>query len=208
MKRNRVLVLVAGVLAVFVSVLGARYAGRQHALRLAQQAQQKAEAEREARQEAEAAQTRQAEEEARQAGLAKARQARQAQLDTLESHCGELQGKWDADPRKNKPGIELSEEEYKEVMAEGDAKDDCWKQAHALEEKIDPERTFCDAHYKEWRSDEMLFGGLATPDTRRALAAMRGERQLTNEEDASLMASPKMQEAMAEHKALAKRCGW
>jgi hypothetical protein len=40
------------------------------------------------------------------------------------------------------------------------------------------------------------------------LETIRGDRQLTDEEDARFMASPEMQKGMAEHEALAKRCGW
>jgi hypothetical protein len=67
-------------------------------------------------------------EQARQAEKAQ----RQAEMDKLEIRCNELQGKWDADPRKNMSLGEVSQEDYKEVAAELIAKDDCWKRAQAL----------------------------------------------------------------------------
>lgn len=89
------------------------------------------------RQAEQARQAKQAEKDrqAEQASQAKKAQL-QAEMDKLSVRCGELSDKWDSDPRKGRPGTELSQEEFNEVMAEGDAKDDCWKRVKALQDEI------------------------------------------------------------------------
>jgi membrane protein involved in colicin uptake len=182
------------------AIISAWYDNRERLLEEQKEKTRQAEQARQTEQDEKARQVEQAQRQAEKAKL-------KAEADKLSIHCGELEDKYNANPLKNRPyRAEVSEAELKERDAEYSAKYDCWKQYEALRNEIDPEGAYCREHAQEWRSDEaFLTTGLSG---RNVFRSMRGEAELTQEQDDRVMASSEVQATLKEHEELGKRCGW